>query len=107
MVCEHARIRDIAQSGDIILTDAMGGRYNSGDPVGFIRAQFGECHAQLRQQVQEALVIDRTELDDARWFTRAEVEAALRGDEGSAFLPPPRFAIARTLLDHWTASQAP
>ena len=49
----------------------------------------------------EALTIDRHELDDARWFTRAEVKAALAGDEGAAFQPPPRFAIARSLLDWW------
>ena len=30
---------------------------------------------------------------------RDEVEAALRGEPDAAFLPPPRFAIARTLLD--------
>jgi NAD+ diphosphatase len=53
------------------------------------------------------LVIDRTELDEARWFSRDAVKAALRGDENAGFLPPPRFAIARTLLDHWVASSAP
>jgi NAD+ diphosphatase len=47
------------------------------------------------------LTIDTNELDDARWFSRAEVEAALAGREDSAFQPPPRFAIARTLLEHW------
>jgi NAD+ diphosphatase len=49
----------------------------------------------------ESLTIDTTELDDARWFTRAEVADAIAGKEGAPFLPPPRFAIARTLLDHW------
>ena len=48
-----------------------------------------------------SLVIDRTELDDARWFSRAEVAAALAGDAGGTFQPPPRFAIARTLLQRW------
>ena len=42
-----------------------------------------------------------TELDDARWFTRAEVAAALAGDPARAFLAPPRFAIAHTLLERW------
>jgi len=54
--------------------------------------------------LDEVLQIDTEELDDARWFTRAEVKAALAGDEGAAFLPPPRFAIARTLLDHWLSA---
>jgi NAD+ diphosphatase len=52
----------------------------------------------------DSLTIDRTELDDARWFTRAEVMAALDGEEGAAFLPPPRFAIARTLIERWIAA---
>ncbi|WP_037499427.1 NAD(+) diphosphatase [Sphingomonas jaspsi] len=47
------------------------------------------------------LVIDREELDDARWFTRDEVVAALSGGGNPAFLPPPRAAIARTLLERW------
>ncbi|MEO7504241.1 MAG: NAD(+) diphosphatase [Sphingomicrobium sp.] len=49
----------------------------------------------------DSLTIDTHELDDARWFTRAEVAAALAGEAGAAFLAPPRFAIARTLLDDW------
>ena len=51
--------------------------------------------------LDHALTIDRDELDDARWFSRAEVLAALAGEEGAAFIPPPRFAIARTLIEHW------
>jgi NAD+ diphosphatase len=47
------------------------------------------------------LVIDHVELDDARWFARAEVAAALAGEADAAFVPPPRFAIARTLIEHW------
>jgi len=49
----------------------------------------------------DSLIIDRTELDDARWFSRAEIEAALSGEADAAFLPPPRFAIARTLIERW------
>jgi len=52
----------------------------------------------------DELTIDRSELDDARWFTRADVAASLAGEEGAAFLPPPRFAIARSLLDWWLAA---
>ena len=47
------------------------------------------------------LVIDHDELDDARWFTRAEIAAALGGEAGAAFVAPPPFAIARTLIEHW------
>ena len=50
-------------------------------------------------------MIDRHELDDARWFSRAEVVAALAGEDGAAFLPPPRFAIARTLIERWASGR--
>jgi NAD+ diphosphatase len=40
------------------------------------------------------------ELEDVRWFERAEVAAAARGESGPPGLPP-RFAIARRLLEHW------
>jgi len=43
----------------------------------------------------------RHELDDARWFERAELEAAAAG-RGEIGVPPP-LAIARRLIDHWLA----
>ena len=53
------------------------------------------------EAVDDALTIDHAELDDARWFSRAEVVASLAGEADGAFLPPPSYAIARTLLDDW------
>ena len=40
------------------------------------------------------------ELDDLRWFARAEIAAAAEERDGALGLPP-RFAIARRLLEHW------
>ena len=40
------------------------------------------------------------ELEDVRWFDRAEVVAAVAGGASSLGVPP-RFAIARRLLEHW------
>ena len=51
--------------------------------------------------LDDALTVDTNELDDARWFSRTQVTAALAGDADAAFLPPPPSAIARTLLEHW------
>lgn len=53
------------------------------------------------EAVDDSLVIDTTELEDARWFTREEVIAALAGAPSAPFQPPPRAAIARTLLEQW------
>lgn len=51
----------------------------------------------------DALTIDHTELEDAKWVARAGVAAALAGDAGAPFLPPPPYAIAHTLLARWLA----
>jgi NAD+ diphosphatase len=40
------------------------------------------------------------ELDDVRWFDRADIEAAVDERNGPLGVPP-RFAIARQLLEHW------
>lgn len=52
----------------------------------------------------DALTVDTTELEDARWFSRDEVAAALAGAPDAAFIAPPPFAIARSLLEHWLAA---
>jgi NAD+ diphosphatase len=53
------------------------------------------------------LVIDHTELDDARWFTRAEVaEAMANGKAATAFIPPPAHAIACQMLHWWLEKDA-
>ena len=47
-------------------------------------------------------VVNDHELEDTRWFTRAEVRAAAESDDGALKLPP-RLAIARRLIEHWLA----
>jgi NAD+ diphosphatase len=54
------------------------------------------------------------ELQDARWFTRAEIEEAAAasdndnwgnpGDPGGPLQLPPRLAIARRLVEDWLSS---
>jgi NAD+ diphosphatase len=56
----------------------------------------------------EPEVVDQ-ELQDARWFTRAELEEASREDDdwettvAEGLQLPPRLAIARRLVEHWLA----
>jgi NAD+ diphosphatase len=47
------------------------------------------------------LVIDTTELEEAHWFTREEIDAAMAGDENGRLLMPPSVAIAYQLLKWW------
>jgi NAD+ diphosphatase len=60
------------------------------------------CHAFADDPT---VTVDQTELEDARWFTRAEVEdamrAIMRGEGGTAFRAPPGTAVAHHLLRWW------
>jgi NAD+ diphosphatase len=95
---EAAVARELKEEAGIAVT---GVTYLASQPWPFPSSLMIGCHARA---LGEELTIDRTELDDARWFTRAEVEAAIARDTDAPFLPPPRFAIARTLLEHWLAA---
>ena len=46
------------------------------------------------------LTVDRSELETAQWFSRAEVEAVW-DKTGNAFVRPPRFTIAHQLIRAW------
>ncbi|TDK22699.1 NAD(+) diphosphatase [Luteimonas aestuarii] len=49
--------------------------------------------------------VNDVELEDARWFTRDEVGAALRGETKDAgLLVSPRLSISRWLIETWHAS---
>ena len=60
------------------------------------------CHAYADDP---AVTIDANELEDACWFTRAQVEDSMRaaqaGAKGEAFGAPPPFAVAHHLLNWW------
>ena len=73
-------------------------RYIASQPWPFPSSLMFGCHAEADS---DALTIDTTELDDARWFTRDEVAAAIAGDPDAPFQAPPKAAVARTLLEHW------
>jgi NAD+ diphosphatase len=54
----------------------------------------------------EDIVLDTDELEDARWFTAAEVSRfGDWGDDTAAFRVPRRDSIARYLLDIWITEQ--
>jgi NAD+ diphosphatase len=76
-------------------------RYVASQPWPFPSSLMFGCHAEAERA---DLKIDTTELDDARWFTRADVAAAIDGDPDAPFQAPPKAAIARTLLERWLAA---
>lgn len=60
------------------------------------------CHSLASE---DTITIDRTELEEARWFSREEVACAMTavetGAEDGAFIAPPRHAVAHHLLRWW------
>jgi NAD+ diphosphatase len=92
---EFAVARELKEEAGIDVRDVA---YLCSQPWPFPSSLMIGAHAMA---TDASLVIDRQELDDARWFSRDEVLAALSGDSPAPFQAPPKWAIARTLLDRW------
>lgn len=92
---EVAVARELKEEAGIEVADI---RYLASQPWPFPSSLMIGAHARA---LGDSLTIDKNELDDARWFGRDDVLAALAGDDGAAFQAPPRSAIARTLLEAW------
>lgn len=93
---EEAVAREVFEEAGVRVRDVM---YVASQPWPFPSQLMLGCHATADD---DALTIDKTELDEADWFTRAEIEQALRdGDHSETIILPPEFAIARTLIDWW------
>lgn len=94
---EAAVAREFYEEAGIRVRDV---RYVASQPWPFPSSLMVGCTAMAEGR---DLTIDTTELEDARWFTRAEIAAAMQGDPNASFLAPPGAAIARTLIEHWLA----
>jgi NAD+ diphosphatase len=55
----------------------------------------------LAEALTEEVVVDYSELEDARWFTRAEVQEMLGGAHENGLGAPQPIAIARSLMRAW------
>ena len=92
---EFAVARELKEEAGIAVTDV---RYVCSQPWPFPSSLMIGAHAMA---ADNQLTIDYNELDDARWFSRDEVAAAVAGGAAAPFQAPPHMAIARTLLDRW------
>ena len=95
---EEAVAREIGEEAGIAVTDV---RYVASQPWPFPHAQL--MLACVAAAEDDAITLDADELEDAIWVPRDEVARVLAGEPG-AFLPPPPYAIAHTLLARWAAS---
>jgi NAD+ diphosphatase len=93
---EDAVAREVLEESGVEVT---GARYVSSQPWPFPSSLMLGFEASY---VGGAVAAVDGELDDARWFTRAELTDAA-AERGSLRLPPP-LAIARRLIDRWLAA---
>jgi NAD+ diphosphatase len=60
------------------------------------------CHAEA---LTRDIVVDRAELEDARWFNKAEVESMLLRKHPQGLTTPPPVAIAHHLIRAWVVDE--
>ena len=91
---EEAVAREIREEAGVAVS---GVRYVASQPWPFPSQLMMAC---IAEAADDTLTVDANELEDAIWVPRAEVRAILAGEPG-AFVPPPPYAIAYTLLAEW------
>lgn len=73
-------------------------KYFAAQPWPFPMSLMIGCHARA---TSTALTVDRTELEDARWFTRDEVALMFLGRHPEGISIPPPIAIAHHIIRAW------
>jgi NAD+ diphosphatase len=73
-------------------------RYFASQPWPFPSSLMIGCHAEA---ISEDIVVDRDELEDARWFSRDETAAMLMRTHPDGLGTPPPVAIAHHIIRAW------
>ncbi|AXK82806.1 NAD(+) diphosphatase [Pseudolabrys taiwanensis] len=76
--------------------------YIASQPWPFPSSLMIGCHAEA---VTRDIVVDRTELEDARWFSKDEVAAMLLGQHPQGLTTPPPVAIAHHIVRAWVEDE--
>ena len=77
-------------------------RYFASQPWPFPTSLMIGCHAEA---ITHDVVVDRTELEDARWFEREEVIAMLERRHPQGLTTPPSMAIAYHIIRAWVEGE--
>jgi len=96
---EEAAKRELFEEAGVTLTDI---RYQFSQPWPFPNSLMMGF---IADATDRALNLDTNEIVEARWIDKADIEAALAGED-RGFLVPPRFTIARQLLERWAGGSA-
>ena len=97
---EAAVVREVREEAGIGCSEV---RYLASQPWPFPMSLMIGCHAVA---LSTEIAVDRTELEDARWFDRAEVAAMLMRAHPARFATPPPIAIAYHLIRAWVEEAA-
>jgi len=92
---EEAVKREIHEESGIVCDEV---RYVASQPWPFPSSLMIGC---LARAATREIVLDRHELEDARWFTREEVRAMFEKRHPDGLFAPMRMAIAHHLLKFW------
>ena len=96
---EEAVRREVKEESGVPVGDV---HYVASQPWPFAASLMIGC---IAEALDDAVEVDRFELEDASWFEKDRVERALGGDpKGAELIVPPPMAIAHHLLVHWVAS---
>jgi NAD+ diphosphatase len=97
---EEAVRREVAEEVGISCAQV---KYFASQPWPFPSSLMIGCHAQA---VTETIVIDKSEIEEARWFDRAELKLMLMRQHPERLTTPPPIAIAhhiiRDFIEHGT-----
>jgi NAD+ diphosphatase len=94
---EEAVARELWEEAGVRATSV---RYLASQPWPFPSSLMMACIAPVES---DAITLDTTELEDAKWVSRDDVAASMAGDPDALFIAPPPFAIAHTLFRRWLA----
>lgn len=92
---EAAVARELREEASVVATAV---RYIASQPWPFPSQLMIAC---IARATDATIMLDMTELEDAKWVSRPEVAAALAGDANAVFGAPPRYAIANSLFRAW------
>ena len=76
--------------------------YTASQPWPFPTTLMLGCRAQA---LSHEITMDAEELEDCRWFSRAEARAMIEESNADGFFAPGKIAIARILLEQWLAEE--
>ena len=92
---EEAVRREIREESGLVCDEV---RYVASQPWPFPSSLMIGC---LARAATREIVVDRVELEDARWFARDEVAAMFEKRHPQGIIAPNRMAIAHHLLKFW------